>query len=130
MIRVLGQIEQLQSDVQIAIKTKTRSMFFLDTHTNICCVSVSAEQDPTDLGTLASAGRPYFEICSVFPDEHDDITLLDAYGNHMFCHQGCISVDELSAALKDAHERRTAFYTDRAEQYGDSAWPKGATVGL
>lgn len=119
--------EQLQAAVQNAIQTKTTTMFFVDRHGEIDQVTVtgrSAQEDEWPLHLIARISTPYFEICTVGPDGNGKIKLFEGVISRD------ISVNDLLEAEQAAQAERVRFYSERAEQYGDSAWPKGATAGF
>lgn len=68
------------------------------------------------------SGGPYFEILSITED-HRFIT-----GGHDE-YEGNISDDALGKAIDDAKAARELFYKDRAEEFGSTAYPKGAAAG-
>ena len=114
-------IQQLVNEVRkrlqrIEADTKCAHLIFLDRLGYVDYVSYMDEVDefPT-VELLERAGKPHFEICSVRPSTGECFV-----GDNWITDM----TDEiLSEAVAAADAERTRFYTERAEVYGESAYP-------
>jgi hypothetical protein len=107
------------TDAVNAVDTKQPSLFFIDRQGNIDRVSLcpdrfegtAVEDIHITLLEAAGCGRPCFPICTVVNG-----VLQDRSGD-------TIETEDLPALLKDAEDERIRFYSERAKEYGESAWP-------
>ena len=106
--------------VEKHVKTKKPLLLFVDRYGDVDGVTTkdhdSDLEDRSDvimelLDSANNAG-PYFQICTVvegvIQTPNGDIIL----------------IDDLPAALADAQSDRKRFYDERAEVYGDNAYPR------
>jgi hypothetical protein len=119
------QLTRLMDVVKTHIETKQPLLLFINRTGDIDSVTVPTTErdeygDEVMIELATRAGRPHFEICTVIDGA------ASAIGNF-------ISLDNLptglAEAVANAEAERVRFYSERAEEYGEDAWPKAAATG-
>ena len=111
-------MKSIQERVEKAINGHEAVLLFVDRRGDVDAVGVRdgvGDQDSVffELAENAQSQGTYFPICTVvngvIQDNSGDI----------------VDIDELPGALKDAEAERVRFYSEREQEYGESAWPIG-----
>ena len=94
-------------------------MIFLNRYSDIDYVSTTDDGSDIDTDELAMrAGNPYWEICTVRPNQNEIII-----NNDFFAFED-VTEELLANAVAEAVATRIWFYEEREKLYGASAWPK------
>ena len=107
---------QLQTNPMIlrsALAGKLNMIFFLDRHGEQTSVILPNNKSDGDALCLIEATfSPSFEICCIL-----DGNLITNDGDPA-------TLNEVPALIASAAAERVRFYTEREEEYGESAWPR------
>lgn len=116
---IQNEVKAVKRIIEQADKTKAY-LVFLNRHVEVNHVSDISDDGDVWIGLAEDAqgqsGGPYFEILSITPGG----TIL-IHGEEYLAG---LDDEGLAEAITNAHGEREQFYTERAEQFGSSAYPR------